>query len=106
MAQPAKTALSALARPTMNALQQSAGVVSTRPALSLLPDSVQRSGMATSAAPAIGKPGAAEFVLTKVYIDTLRLRRDCSLPTTIASAAAFAVKTASLVYACCRKPCC
>jgi NADH dehydrogenase (ubiquinone) Fe-S protein 7 len=51
----------------MNAVQRSAGVLSAQPALSLLPEPLQRSGMATAAAaPAPSKPGAAEFVMTKV----------------------------------------
>lgn len=65
MSQPAVKGLAALARPTVNAVQRSAGVLSAQPAMSLLPDLLQRSSMATSAAPAPSKPGAAEFVMTK-----------------------------------------
>lgn len=68
MSQLAAKGLAALARPTMNAVQRSAGVLATQPATALLQDPMQRSSMATgAAAPALGaKPGAAEFVMTKV----------------------------------------
>jgi hypothetical protein len=68
MSQQAAKGLAALVRPTMNAVQRSSGVLATQPAAGLLQDPMQRASMATAApAPALGaKPGAAEFVMTKV----------------------------------------
>jgi hypothetical protein len=86
MSQQSVKGLAALVRPTMNAVQRSSGLLAAQPATAtataLLPDPMQRSTMATAApAAALGaKPGAAEFVMTKVSTllpDTSLIRDIC-----------------------------